>query len=104
MEFKAFQTATATMKKIEKDGFGDETVTDSFSVDIDPVFGWKRGYDTDGEQVTGKTTIISAHDSIDVAHTNWKLEYNGSTYTISDMVPFYSIGGNVLEHVEVMLL
>lgn len=104
MPFNAFQSATATMKKIDKDGYGDETETASFSVDIDPVFGWKRGYNTDGEQVTGKTTIISAHDSIDVAHTNWKLEYNGKEYIIKDMVPFYSIGGNVLEHVEVMLL
>jgi len=103
MAFDQFQTATAMLKRIDTDGFGDEAVTDSFEVQIDPVFGWKRAFDDQGEQYTGKTTVISGNDRIDPSHTRWRLEYNDREYQVSDMMPFYSIGGNLLEHVEVVL-
>lgn len=103
MSFTAFQTTTATMKKIETDGFGDESETLTFSVDIDPVLGKKRVFTRDQEEITGLSTVISPHDSIDLTHENWRLEYNGRDYQVEQMVPFCTIGTNTLEHIEVVL-
>lgn len=103
MGFNAFQTATATLKKITKDGFGDETVASSFTVEIDPVLGKRRVYTMENEEITGRTTIISPHDSIDVSHDRWDLEYDGRNYQIEQLTPFYTIGTNTLEHVEAVL-
>lgn len=103
MAFEVFNTTTATMKKITTDGYGDQTVASSFTVEIDPVLGKKNRFDDEGEIYTGLQTIITAHDSIDVTHDKWQLEYNGRNYQIEEMLPMYSIGGNVLEHVEVVL-
>lgn len=100
--FNKFQTATATLKKIGVDGSGDETVLESFSVDIDPVFGWKRTYSKTGTQFTGMSTVITPKSNFDVHYDNWKMDYEGKTYQIETLVPFYSIGGNVLTHIEVV--
>lgn len=102
MSFSVFQTATATLKEMTTDGYGKETVASSFSVDIDPVLGYKRTFSTDGEEIVGVQTIISPNVNIDVTKV-YKLDYNGRTYQVERMIPFYSIGGNVLEHVEVVL-
>lgn len=101
--FTQFQTATATMKKITKNGFGDETVSLSFTVEIDPVLGKRRVYTKENEEITGRTTIITPHDSIDVSHERWDLEYDGRDYQIEQLTPFYTIGTNELEHVECVL-
>lgn len=103
MSYSIFQTTTATMKKMTTDGFGKDTASLSFTVKIDPGLGKKTEYNTDGQMYTGLSTVITAHDSFDVTHDNWRLDYNGREYQIEDMVPMYSIGGNVLEHVEVTL-
>lgn len=102
MAFSVFQTETAILKEMTTDGYGQETVVTSFSVDIDPVLGYKRTFSTDGEEITGVQTIISPNVNIDVTKV-YKLDYNGRTYQVERMIPFYSIGGNILEHVEVLL-
>lgn len=101
--WKEFQTATATMKKITTDGYGDETVASSFTVSIDPVLGKKVTHDRDGQVFTGLTTLVTDIDSFDITHDRWNLNYNGREYQIQEVVPFYSIGGNVLEHLELVL-
>lgn len=103
MSFSEFQTDTATMKKITTDGAGDETVASSFTVDIDPVFGFQRVYTQDDVAVTGRSTVISPHDSIDVTHNNWKITYNGTDYDVEELTPFYRIGTDTLESVQVIL-
>lgn len=103
MAFKIFQTESATIKLMSTDGYGTETVSNSFAVEIDPVLGYKRVFTNDGEEITGIKTIITATDDIDLTERNYVLEFNGRDYQVEQMVPFYSIGGNTLEHVEVIL-
>lgn len=101
--FDVFQTVTATMQKITVDGFGDETVSSSFNVDIDPVLGRKRIFTSDQEEIEGFETIISPNSNIDLAHDNYTLIYNGRTYQVEDIEPFYTIGTNEIEHFEITL-
>lgn len=103
MNFTAFQTATATMQKITVDGSGDETVDSSFTVSIDPVLGRKRIFTTDQEETTGFETVISYNENIDLTHDRWKLVYNGRTYQIEGIEPFYTVGTATIEHFEVTL-
>lgn len=104
--FKAFQTETATLKKITTDGAGDETVAASYSVNIDPVFGFQRVHTKENEEITGQSTIItssSLEDDFDLTHRKWKLEFNGHEYNIKQPMPFYEVGTNNLQHIEVTL-
>ncbi len=104
--FKIFQTATATLKKFTTDVYGDETVSNSWTVDIDPTFGYKRVFTIEGEEVTGQETIITADNlgSIwDETHYKWKLTYQGKDYIIKNPVPFKQTNTGNLEHVEVLL-
>lgn len=101
--FDVFQTVTATMQKITVDGFGDETISSSFSVDIDPVLGRKRVFTDDQVEVEGFETVISPSSNIDLTHDNWKLVYNGRTYQVEGIEPFYHIGTNNISHYEVTL-
>lgn len=108
MSFNAFQTATATFKKITTDGAGDETVSSSITVKIDPVFGWKRTFTTDNEAVEGQETVISEHESdlqgfFDETHYNYELEYNGKEYDVKHPTPFYKIGTTQLDFIQVIL-
>jgi hypothetical protein len=103
MEFKLFQTTTATMKRNEQDGFGDESAVQTFTVNIDPVLGKKRIFNNENEEITGMTTIVSPHDSIDVTFDNYTLDYNGRQYRVEQIVPFYKIGTNKLSHFEIVL-
>lgn len=103
MNFSMFQTATATMQLMSVDGYGKPTVSSSFSVDIDPVMGYKRTFTADGEEINGIETIISANDNIDLTEKNYRLVYNGMTFQVERLEPFYSIGSNVVEHYEVVL-
>lgn len=103
MAFNVFQTATATLKRTERDKFGDESVVESFVVDIDPVLGYKRVFSDNGEVITGRTTIITPTENVDVSKRVYVLEYLGNTYQVESMIPYYSIGGNVLQHIEVIL-
>jgi len=106
MAFSIFQTATGTLKKITTDYTGDETVSGSFSVNVDPVFGYKRVHTDENEEITGLKTVItsdSLEDDFDFTHRNWKIEYQGKDYQIESPVPFYTVGSNKLEHVEVVL-
>jgi hypothetical protein len=106
MEFNVFQTASGTLKKVTTDGNGDETVSNSYGVNLDPVFGFKDTFDSNGNNVRGMKTIltsVSLEDDFDFTHYKWKLEYNGKDYDIMSPVPFYTIGTNDLEHIEVML-
>lgn len=105
--FSVFQTATATMKRIEIDGAGDESVADSFTVDIDPVFGWTRIHTSENEEITGRSTVITADDlqtKFDTTHRKWKLEYDGHEYQVKSPVPFYTTGTDNLEHIEITLI
>lgn len=104
--FTAFQTETATLKKITLDGAQDETVANSYTVNIDPVFGFQRTHSTENEDIRGRSTILTS-DSLeadfDLTHRRWKLEYNGHEYNIKEPTPIYAIGTNNLQHVEVTL-
>jgi len=106
MEFEQFQTATATLKKITTDYTGDETVSATYSVNIDPVFGWKRVFTDDSEVIEGQSTIMTSDTleaDFDFTHRKWKLEYNNHEYQIERPIPFYTIGTQTLEHIEVVL-
>ena len=103
MAFDIFQTASATLKEKEVNNFGDDVVVKSFTVQIDPVLGYKRGFNNQGEEIGGISTIITATSDIDITKRNYTLEYAGREYRVEQMVPFYSIGSSVLEHVEVLL-
>jgi hypothetical protein len=103
MVYKIFQTATATLKEMSVDNFGNNTVVKSFAVEIDPVLGYKKGFNAQGEEITGVSTIITATDDIDVTKRTYHLDYLGRTYRVEQMIPYYSIGANILEHVEVLL-
>lgn len=103
MSFSIFQTTTATMRKITTDGYGDETASSTFTVDIDPDLALTHTYDIDGNVISAKQTFISAHDSIDLTHDKWELTYNGNTYDIKEMYPRHDIGTNNLDHIRVIL-
>ena len=103
MGFSAFQSETGTLKKITRDGFGDVTISQSFQVKIDPVFGWKRTFDREGKVFTGLSTIITPNTNFDVDYADWVLTYKGKDYQIEELKPFYSIGGNVLTHIEAVM-
>ena len=103
MSFAIFQTDTATMRKITTDGYGDESVSSSFTVDVDPDITKMQMYDIDGNVVSAKQTFISNHPSIDLTHDKWELEYNGSTYDIKELEPRHDIGTNNIDHLRVIL-
>lgn len=101
MVYNIFQTETATLQKIGVNNFGNETVLSTQTVKIDPVFGWKQMYNKDGQQFQGLKSIISDVD-FDIEHDVWRLTYKGRNYRVEEMLPMYSIGGNVLEHIEIV--
>lgn len=104
--FKIFQTDTAVLKRIETDGAGDETVADSFSVEVDPTFEWQRVFTRENEETRGAETIVTGDNlqpNFDFTHRKWKLEYNGHEYNVESPVPFYTIGTNNLEHIQITL-
>lgn len=101
--FDIFQTATATMQKITVDGYGDETVSTSFSVDIDPVLGRERIFTQEQEEIEGYETIISPNSNIDLSHDRWNIVYNGRTYQVEGIEPFYAIGTSDISHYQVTL-
>ena len=101
--FDIFQTETGTLQKKGSSASGDETVISSQSVNVDPVFGWKNMYDSQGNIFRGASTILSDVADVDVSHLRYDLVYKGRTYQVEQMLPVYSIGGNVLEHLEVIV-
>ena len=103
MTWSQFQTATGILRKIGKSFDGSPEVLSSQVVEVDPVFGWQSAYDREGNKFNGKSTILTGFTDFDVSHENWELEYEGNTFKIGDLQPVYSIGGNVLEHLEVVL-
>ncbi len=103
MAFDVFQTATATMSRKEADSFGDDSVVESFTVDIDPVLGRKRVFTDENEEITGLSTVISPHDSINLEFNNYTLDYNGREYQIEEIIPQYDIGTDRISHYEVVL-
>lgn len=106
MNFADYQTESATVSKITTDGFGDETVASSFSVDIDPVFAFKRVFTSEHEEITGQSTIItstSLKSNFDLTHEKWKLTYNGRDYQVEQPTPYYTPGTDRLEFIEVVL-
>lgn len=103
MVYDIFQTATATLQKKGSTASGDETVISSQSVSVDPLLGWKNMYDSQGNIFRGASTILSDVADVDVSHLRYDLVYKGRTYQVEQMSPIYSIGGNVLEHLEVVL-
>lgn len=105
MAFNVFQTESGTLKKITTDDFGDESSV-NYTVKIDPVFGNKRAYTNQGEEISGHSTIITSptlQQDFDLTHKRWDLEYKGKTYTIERYTPYYAIGSNKLEHIELVL-
>lgn len=91
------------MQKITVDGYGDETVSTSFTVDIDPVLGRRLIHTQEDTEVMGFETIISPNSNIDLSHDRWNLVYNGRTYQIEGIEPFYTIGTADVEHYQVTL-
>lgn len=103
MSYDEFQTDTGTLRKIVTDNFGDPSVDASYSCRVDPVFGFKRGFNREGEQITGKTTVLDDLPTLDLSHRKWRLDYNGNEYNVEDLTPVPEIGSNVPNHYEVML-
>ena len=103
MEFNVFQTATGTLRKVSTDNFGNKTNVETYTVNVDPAFGFKHGFDRDGQRITGKSTVLDGLPEIDISHRQWELDYNGNTYRIEDLVPYPAIGSNKPQHYEVML-
>lgn len=107
MRFSDFQSETATLKKMDTDGFGDPVELDSFEVEIDPDFGIERFNNDEGEEITGRKTTITSdtlQDDFDPSHYNWDLNYKGKTYHIEQFFPRHDLSGNNnLEFVEVIL-
>lgn len=106
MSFTVFQTATATLNKLGTDGYGGSSVDDTLSVKIDPTFGYKRTFNTDGEMIDGVETIISGiglQDFFDETHRKWSLKYKSKDWKVERATPFYKVGTDVLEHIEVIL-
>lgn len=91
------------MQKITVDGFGDESIDDSFTVDIDPVLGRKTIFTQEDKETTGFETVISPNSNIDLSHDRWNLVYNGRTYQIEGIEPFYTIPTMDVSHYEVVL-
>lgn len=106
MAFSVFQTATGTLKKMTTDAYGDESVDSTLSVNVDPVFGFKRVYSDEDEEITGQSTIITA-DSLESffeqTHRNWVLSFNSKDFQVEKATPFYTIGTDNLEHIELVL-
>lgn len=104
MRFSDFQTETATLEKIETDAYGDPSVADSFEVEVDPVFGYKRIHTGEGEEITGRSTIITGMgDGFDPTHRNWRLAFRGKEWQVEEAVPFYPAGSNELDFVELTM-
>jgi len=103
MSFSPFQTATGTLRKVGTDNLGNKTNLETYTVNLDPVFGFKRGFDRDGEHITGKTTVLDGLPELDLSHNKWELDYNDNTYLVNDLVPFPAIGSNEPEFYEVIL-
>lgn len=105
--FSRFQSATGTLKKIDNDAYGDETVTASYAVFVDPDFSNKRVFTEENEEITGQSTIITSDtlaDDFDVTHKKWKLEFKSYEYQVRQFTPRYDLNGNnILEHLEVTL-
>lgn len=98
-----FQSTTATMYPLTVDGFGDETRGTGFTVEIDPVLGRKRIFTNEQEEITGYETVISHNDNIDLSVEQYELVYNGRTYQIEGIEPFYYTGTMNVHHYEVVL-
>ena len=103
MAFDIFQSDTGVLRKIGSDEFGTETDLESYDCMVDPVFGFKRSFDRDGEQIQGKTTVLDGLPELDLSHRKWRLDYKGNTYRVEDFVPFPAIGSNKPNHYEVLL-
>ncbi len=101
--FDIFQTVEATMYPLTVDGFGDESRGTGFTVEIDPVLGRKRMFTNDQEEIMGYETTISPNSNIDLTVERYELVYNGRTYQIEGIEPFYTIGTVDIEHFEVLL-
>lgn len=102
MAFSIFQTASAIWIEVETNVSGDDVQVSSQTVEVDPTFGVQRGFNVEGEEITGISTIVTGLSNIDETK-RYKLTYNNQTYNVEQITPFYSIGGNVLEHIEVLL-
>lgn len=103
MSFNIFQTDVGVLRKVGVDNFGNKTNLAVYDCMVDPVFGFKRGFSRDGEQITGKSTVIDGVPELDLSHRQWELDFKGNTYRVHDFVPYPRIGSNEPEHYEVML-
>lgn len=103
LSYGKYQTGTGVLRQIGTGPGGDEFDIDTFACRVDPVFGFKTAFTQNNEQITGKTTILDGLPEIDLSHRRWKLDYNGNSYVVADLVPFPLPGTNVPSHYEVML-
>lgn len=109
MKFSDFQTESGTLKKMETDGFGDLTVADSLAVQVDPDFGWEQVFTDQQEQVTGRTTVVTSEDPADLrgfwdeTHRDWVLTYKAKDWKVEEGTPRHNIGGNQLQHLELVM-
>lgn len=105
--FSRFQSETATLKKIVNDFAGDETVSASYSIFVDPDFSNKRIFTDENEEITGQSTVVTSSTlqaDFDITHKKWKIEYKGYDYQVRQFTPRYDLNGNNrLDHVEVVL-
>ena len=106
MSFQIVQTGIATLSKITVDGFGDESVSDTIAIKVDPTFSFKRVFTRENEEVTGMETIITAdalQSFYDPTHEKYRITYQGRDYQAEYMEPFYTVGTSNLEHIQVLL-
>lgn len=100
--FSEFTNQTATMKRIETDGAGDPSVVDSFSVQCDPSFEFRRIVTRQNEEITARGPIIVNPDArINdhyPGHTNWQFEFEGVSYNVENMERVTQIGSLKPDH------
>lgn len=100
MNFSIFQTETGVMNKMIDGGYG-EAVESSVNVTVDPVFGARRIYTNENEEITGMSTIIEG--DIDHTHKKWVFVFKGRDYVVRQIVPVPSVGSNEPNHYEIIV-
>lgn len=103
MRFSAFQTETATLRKVGIDNFGDTTDLETYECRIDPTLGKSVTFDKDGEQVRGRETVLDDLPELDLNHDRWELDFRGRKYNVEELTPMPKIGETKPQHYEVLL-
>ena len=103
MSFSVFQTESATLRKVGTDAYGDVSTIESYPCSIDPTLGKEVRFDSEGEQVRGRETVLDDLPEIDLNHDRYEVDFRGRTYIVERLTGFPAIGGTKPQHYEVLL-